>query len=273
MRYPGAIGEVWVFGSFARGAPDVGDVDLAIELDRNSDDFRALLSNEQLFTWEAVIKRELFGRQRIFSSQFDQLPHLREHFAEDVWILLYAAGDSASVVTSRIDGIVIDANATRAPRPAPPAELGPHAEDIPVADREVLIDLMARGLLTIEPVDIPVVEKLPPKLRTMINEWWDVGGTRHHQVSVAATYLHQNGTRQIQVQRDSWAPLKGVGPITGATIGSHAPSTVVRILANNPVGTRWLMLCKTPKRDAWGGWICSTPDPKELGDRYWRSPW
>ncbi len=273
MRYAGAIAEIWVFGSFARGAPDVGDVDLAIQFDRTSDDFRALLSRERLFTWEAVIKRELFERQRVFSCQFDQLPELRNHFAEDTWIQLYKTGDSANTVAARIESIEVDHASTRAPRPDPPAELGPYANDIAVADIEVLIDLVARGLLELTPVDVPVIADLPPRIESMLDKLWDHGSPRRHQVAVAASFLHRHGTRRISVQRDSWQPVTGAGEIAGATIGPHAPSTVVRLLTNPQLRTKWLMVCKTPKRTTWGAWICSTSDPKALGDHYWRAPW
>ncbi len=37
-RYLPRVREVWVFGSYARGALEVGDVDLAVEFDQTSDE-------------------------------------------------------------------------------------------------------------------------------------------------------------------------------------------------------------------------------------------
>jgi predicted nucleotidyltransferase len=37
-RYLGRVREVWIFGSYARGALEVGDVDLAVEFDQTKDE-------------------------------------------------------------------------------------------------------------------------------------------------------------------------------------------------------------------------------------------
>jgi predicted nucleotidyltransferase len=47
-RYLSRVREVWVFGSYARGALEVGDVDLAVEFDQSKDEagrwFAAMLA-------------------------------------------------------------------------------------------------------------------------------------------------------------------------------------------------------------------------------------
>jgi predicted nucleotidyltransferase len=37
-RYLPRVREIWVFGSYARGALEVGDVDLAVEFDQTKDE-------------------------------------------------------------------------------------------------------------------------------------------------------------------------------------------------------------------------------------------
>ena len=42
-RYLPRVREVWIFGSYARGALEVGDIDLAVEFDQTKDEAGALV--------------------------------------------------------------------------------------------------------------------------------------------------------------------------------------------------------------------------------------
>jgi len=66
-RYLPRVREVWVFGSHARGAVGVGDVDLAVEFDQTKDEagrwFATLLAGG--FDHVGALRRELRGNQRV----------------------------------------------------------------------------------------------------------------------------------------------------------------------------------------------------------------
>jgi hypothetical protein len=60
------VREVWIFGSYARGALEVGDVDLAVEFDQTKDEagrwIATLLAGG--FDHLGALRRELRGNQR-----------------------------------------------------------------------------------------------------------------------------------------------------------------------------------------------------------------
>jgi hypothetical protein len=60
------VREVWIFGSYARGALEVGDVDLAVEFDQTKDEagrwFATLMAGG--FDHLGALRRELRGNQR-----------------------------------------------------------------------------------------------------------------------------------------------------------------------------------------------------------------
>ncbi|MEU7909311.1 nucleotidyltransferase domain-containing protein [Actinoplanes sp. NPDC049118] len=66
------VREVYVFGSFARGAPQPGDVDLNVEFDRDdrwSSEFVEALSNG--YDPRRVFRQALVGRKRGVSFMFE----------------------------------------------------------------------------------------------------------------------------------------------------------------------------------------------------------
>ena len=78
-RYLARVREVWVFGSFARGALEVGDVDLAVEFDQTKDEagrwFATLMAGG--FDHLGALRRELRGSQRALEIHFSELDDLR----------------------------------------------------------------------------------------------------------------------------------------------------------------------------------------------------
>jgi predicted nucleotidyltransferase len=60
------VREVWVFGSFARGALEVGDIDVAVEFDQTKDEagrwFATLMAGG--YDHLGALRRELRGNQR-----------------------------------------------------------------------------------------------------------------------------------------------------------------------------------------------------------------
>jgi len=78
-RYLPRVREVWVFGSYARGALVVGDVDLAVEFDQTGDEpgrwFATLLAGG--FDHLGALRRELRGNQRALELHLNELDELR----------------------------------------------------------------------------------------------------------------------------------------------------------------------------------------------------
>src|ERR1041385_3935092 len=74
-RYLPRVREVWIFGSYARGALEVGDVDLAIEFDQTKDEagrwFATALAGG--FDHLPALRRELRGNQRVLELHLNDL--------------------------------------------------------------------------------------------------------------------------------------------------------------------------------------------------------
>jgi predicted nucleotidyltransferase len=50
-RYLPRVREVWIFGSYARGALEVGDVDLAVEFDQTKDEAGRWFATRMAGAW------------------------------------------------------------------------------------------------------------------------------------------------------------------------------------------------------------------------------
>ena len=74
------VREVWVFGSYARGALEVGDVDLAVEFDQSKDEAGRWLATLVAggFDHLGELRRELRGNQRALEIHFNELEDPRK---------------------------------------------------------------------------------------------------------------------------------------------------------------------------------------------------
>jgi predicted nucleotidyltransferase len=115
-RYLVRVREVWVFGSFARGALEVGDVDLAVEFDQTKDEagrwFATLMAGG--FDHLGALRRELRGNQRALEIHFNELDDLRKEGFEPE--LLWRRGDSLEEARARLAAVAPNASARRAAR-------------------------------------------------------------------------------------------------------------------------------------------------------------
>jgi hypothetical protein len=142
---------VYVFGSYARGALIVDDVDTDIEYDARLDPSveREMLDNLVAGRdWNTPFRKAL-KPSRALQVMFSR----REIVAEPV--LVYQRGDRLADARERVDAIAPDPAAGRAERdPVHPA-LEPVAEDLARRSPIMLSELIGAGLLQIELVDLP----------------------------------------------------------------------------------------------------------------------
>ncbi|MEV4511772.1 nucleotidyltransferase domain-containing protein [Dactylosporangium sp. NPDC049525] len=106
--------EVYLFGSFARGAIEPHDIDVAIEMDRDdrwvAHTVRSLSSGRNPQT---LIRRALVGNRRSFEFLFDGAAQ-----ADFPMTLLWRRGEAISIAAQRLHALLPDPTATRAPRDA-----------------------------------------------------------------------------------------------------------------------------------------------------------
>lgn len=115
-HYVPRVREVRVFGSYARGALEVGDVDLAVEFDQTKDEegrwFATLMAGG--FDHLGTLRRELRGDQRALEIHFNELDILRKEGFEPR--LLWRRGDSLEEAHARLAALAPDPSAQRAAR-------------------------------------------------------------------------------------------------------------------------------------------------------------
>jgi predicted nucleotidyltransferase len=79
-RYVPRVREVWIFGSYARGALEVGDVDLTVEFDQTKDEagrwFATLMAGG--FDHLGALRRELRGNQRALEIHLNERDDLHK---------------------------------------------------------------------------------------------------------------------------------------------------------------------------------------------------
>jgi hypothetical protein len=103
------VREVWIFGSHARGALEVGDVDLAVEFDQTKDEagiwFATLMAGG--FDHLGALRRELRGNQRALEIHLNELEDLRKEGFEPQ--LLWRRGDSLEQAHALLAALTPDA--------------------------------------------------------------------------------------------------------------------------------------------------------------------
>jgi predicted nucleotidyltransferase len=149
-RYADCVTAVHVFGSYARGALAVGDVDVNIEYDAKLD---AVVEREVLDMlvsgrdWNTPFRKAL-KPARALQVMFNRRGMLAEAVA------VYERGDDLNAALARVSAIKPDPDAGRAQRdPVHPA-IESVAEDLTRPTRILLTELITAGLLTVEFIEL-----------------------------------------------------------------------------------------------------------------------
>jgi hypothetical protein len=153
-RYESCVTELWVFGSYARGAPRVGDLDLDAELEETTEVAREGV--DLMFAGRdpmARFRKALRGNSRSVQLVFG----FAKQLGPDA-VLVYRRGDSLEDAVARVDAISEDESAGRAPRDPMHPALQPFADDLTRPSRIMLTELAAHGLIGLEAIALPDAE-------------------------------------------------------------------------------------------------------------------
>jgi predicted nucleotidyltransferase len=201
--YLGRVREVWIFGSYARGALEVGDVDLAVEFDQTKDEagrwFATLMAGG--FDHLGAFRRELRGNQRVLEIHFNELEDLRKEGFEPR--LLWRRGDALEEAHARRAALAPDASAQRAARDAVHPLLAGVEKLIPRPARQEFSLYMWAGWLAAELVELPPQQATNPVTRRRFAEQWSESNPRFRAAHAVASYL----------ERESVAPLSAGGTL------------------------------------------------------------
>jgi hypothetical protein len=146
------VTEVYVFGSYARGATDPNDLDLEVEIGHDDErwisHFLGCLSSGG--DPYGVIRRALVGGSR--SCQFLFEARDRVDFP---LTLLWRAGDPLQTALARLHAIAVDDTAGRAARHAMLPQFDGLDRWIPRRYRERLVAAINAGAVTVERLELP----------------------------------------------------------------------------------------------------------------------
>jgi predicted nucleotidyltransferase len=223
-RYLARVREVWVFGSFARGALEVGDVDLAVEFDQTRDEagrwFATLMAGG--FDHIGALRRELRGNQRALEIHFNELDDLRKEGFEPE--LLWRRGDSLEEARARLAAVAPNASARRAARDSVHPLLAEVEKLIPRPARQEFSLFMWARWLDAKLVKLPREQAANAITRRRFAEQWSESNPRLRAAHAVASYLEREGVAPLSAggtlysdereildaERDHWQPCVAV---------------------------------------------------------------
>jgi hypothetical protein len=166
------VDDVYVFGSYARGAPEPGDVDVAVEYtpdERAGAHFaRALATGAD---WSASFRRALRGKRRGLQFTFQQADRLAREPGFELH-QIYHRGDTLDRAAARLRDIHVDPAAGRSERDAMVPEFVGLDDKLILPVRKALIDLKQRGAVQIDRLELADGEPIHPRVRRIVDMRW-----------------------------------------------------------------------------------------------------
>jgi hypothetical protein len=223
-RYLPRVREVWIFGSYVRGALEVGDVDLAVEFDQTKDEAGRWFATRMAgrFDHLGALRRELRGSQRVLELHFNELDDLRKEGFEPQ--LLWQRGDSLEEARARLAALAPDASARRGARDTVHPLLAEVEKLIPRPARQEFALFAWAGWLDAKLVELPPRQAASAVTSRRFAEQWSQSNPRFRAAHAAASYLEREGIaplsacgtvysderEMLDAERDYWQPRVAV---------------------------------------------------------------
>ncbi|WP_414169071.1 nucleotidyltransferase domain-containing protein [Streptoverticillium reticulum] len=184
------VDEVHVFGSYARGALEPGDLDVVV-VHRRDTEFTEDVVTALMYGRDpmADMKRALKGNRRGIQFQFNQndLPPGSEPK------LLWKRGDTPAAARDRLHAIKADPNAGRAPRDAMIEQFDGLDRWIPLPVRTRLVDMLDAGAIDIRRIELPDTETSSPAAATALARRWKADSPLRRAAAAAIRYAEEAG--------------------------------------------------------------------------------
>lgn len=191
IRWPaGVIQAVYVFGSYARGAIEPGDVDVAVTIKRTERWTRHFVDSLSEGTDPyTVLRVALRGRRRNVSFVFD--PH--EGYDDIPMTLLWKRGESVETAVARLRAIPVDPAAGRAPRDAMLPCFDGIGQWLPRYLRQELVELIDSNVITLDRVHLEDAEVDDEHIRRTIRRRWNSTSPLCRAAHAALAHLDKRG--------------------------------------------------------------------------------
>ena len=186
------VTSVDVFGSYARGAPDPGDVDINIEYDR-----QAALDMFGFQEWlqgrtHSAIKAALVGRTRKIQMAFEMRLSPRSYQGVTL-VPLWQTDDSFATASRRLHAITVDPAAGRAPREHTLPELEGLDPYLPVYMRAHIRRAVEAGAIGIERLTLPDRRVHDRRTADYLDDRWQPGRPLKRAGHAIASYFEDRG--------------------------------------------------------------------------------
>lgn len=189
------VTEVYVFGSFARGALTPHDIDLDVEVgrdDRWTTHFvDAFAAGRDPY---AVIRRALTGGRRSFQVLFEGAKRV-----DFPLTLLWRRGDRLDVALRRLHAIAEDPTAARAVRDAMLAQFEGLDRWVPRGKREQLVEAVGAGAIGLERFVLPEGEPTCPDTVWRLARRWPPTSPLMRAAKAVVAYAEQRGIDPGQI--------------------------------------------------------------------------
>jgi predicted nucleotidyltransferase len=188
-RHAKMVDEVWLFGSYARGAPTPGDVDLEIVITPDEkyqrDEVQAFFGHRHP---GIDFLRELRGRRRGLQIGVNRSSEI--DFPEKM--LLYRRGDDLSLAMDRLHAIPVDPDAVAVPRDPVVPELEGLDKELTRSERAELSALSSADWLDIERLTLED-EALTSEAEVALDRLYAEGSPLGRAATLALTEMGRRG--------------------------------------------------------------------------------
>jgi hypothetical protein len=181
---------VYVFGSYARGAVEPGDVDVAVDLKRDDRwTSHSMTSMEYGRDPYAVLRQALRGHARGVSILFQ-----RHEGHDDVpMTLLWRRGEPVDIAVDRVHAIPVDPTAGPAPRGAMLDCFEGLDRWLPRYLRQELIAFIDDEAINVEQVALDDADIADPSVRDLVEARWSVTSHLRRAARAALAHLESRG--------------------------------------------------------------------------------
>jgi hypothetical protein len=230
--YVDHVRAVFVFGSYAAGRLEVGDIDLDVEYEA-SDELRKRELRD-LFDHRVPhvdFMQALRGSRRGFQIHFNQAEMLRAEPGFDL-VPIFARGDTLEQAMARLMAIEPDPSAPIAARDAVTPELAGLEKLVTRPERLLLERLRGRQAISVERLELQEGVPADPETRWRIEHSWRASNPKRRAAFAAAVRLETLGAGELLAGLPGRAPLHDREGRWCAYLGIGAVDEAVQALAS-----------------------------------------
>lgn len=185
------VRSVYVFGSYARGALEPRDVDVAVDFERD-DRWLSHHANSMSYGYDpyAILKQALRGRQRGMSFVFER--NLGGY--DDIpMTLVWERGEALSIALDRLAALPVDPHAGRAPRDAMIPCFAGMEHSLRRYVREGLVELIDDGTISVERMVLADAVVSDPANRWEVERRWKTNSPLFRAASAVLGHFESQG--------------------------------------------------------------------------------